>query len=73
MGQEDAIMTSCGPGSCVTNSHLHGDLEHTMLTQYNVKKGLKLFSETGMNAIVTEMQPLHDRDMVIPKHANMMT
>ena len=64
-------------------SHLHGDLEHTMLTQYNAKKGLKLFSvtgmnalklfgEAGMNALVTEMQQLHDRVMVIPKHTNMV-
>ena len=54
-------------------SHLHGDLEHTMLTQYKVKKSLKLFGEAGTNAVVTEMQQLHDQDVIIPKHVNMLT
>ena len=42
-------------------SHLHGDLEHTALTQYNVKKGLKIFGEAGADAVVKEMQQLHDK------------
>ena len=53
-------------------SHLHGNLEHTMLTQYNVKKGLKLFREASANAVVTEMQQLHDWAAVVPKHMNML-
>ena len=37
-------------------SHLHSNLEHIMLTQYNFKKGLKLFGEASANAVITEMQ-----------------
>ena len=53
--------------------HLHADLEHTALTQYNVKKGLKIFREAGAQAVVTEMQQLHDRNVIIPKHVHMLT
>ena len=54
-------------------SHLHGDLEHTALTQYNVKKGLKIFGEAGAQAVITEMQQLHNHDVVVPKHASILT
>ena len=54
-------------------SHLHADLEHIALTQYNVKKGLKIFGEAGAQVVVTEMQQLHDHDVIIPKHVHMLT
>ena len=54
-------------------SHLYSDLEHTMLTQYNIKKGLKLFGEAGMSAEVMKMQQLYDREVIIPKHTSMLT
>ena len=71
----EGIAMTCSPGSHIHDySHLHGDLEHTMLTQYNVKKGLKLSREAGANAVVTEIEQLHDYWAVImPKHANMLT
>jgi hypothetical protein len=53
--------------------HLHQDLEHTALTQYNVKKGLKIFGETGAKAVIEEMQQLHDRAVIQPKLATMLT
>ena len=43
-----------------------------MLMQYNVKKGLRLFSKAGMSAVVTEMQQLHNQGVIILKHANML-
>ena len=53
--------------------HLHADLEHTALTQYNVKKGLKMFGEAGAKAVIKEMKQLHDRAVIQPKLANMLT
>ena len=53
--------------------HLHGNLEQMALTQYNVKKGLKLFGEAGAKAVITEMQQLHEQEVIVPKHANMLT
>ena len=54
-------------------SHLYSNLEHMMLTQYNIKKGLKLFSEeAGADVIVIKMQQLHDREVITLKHANML-
>jgi hypothetical protein len=32
-------------------SHLHADLEHTAFTQYNVRKGLKIFGEAGAQTV----------------------
>ena len=54
-------------------SHRYPDLEHTALTQYNVKKGLQIFGEAGAEAVVKEMKQLHDRKVIIPKSANMLT
>jgi hypothetical protein len=49
------------------------DLEHTALTQYNVKKGLKIFGKAGAKAVIEEMQQLHDRAVIQPKLATMLT
>jgi len=54
-------------------SHLHANLdEHAVMTQYGVRKGLKVFWEAGTDSIVTEMQQLHDRDVTQPKAAHIM-
>jgi hypothetical protein len=54
-------------------SHLHPNLEHTAFTQYNVRQGLKIFGEAGAQAVVKEMKQLHDRAVIQPKLANMLT
>lgn len=38
-----------------------------VLTQYGMKKGLKLFGEEGDSAIQAEMQQIHDREVMIPR------
>ena len=53
-------------------SHLHAQLEHTAFTQYNIKKGLKMFGQTGADAVVKEMQQLHDRSVILPHMAHML-
>jgi hypothetical protein len=48
-------------------------LEHTALTQYSIRKGLKVFGEAGKLAVLKEMQQLHDRTVIEPKMASMLT
>jgi hypothetical protein len=49
------------------------DLEHTALTQYSVKKGLKIFGEAGATAVIKEMQQLDQLNVIEPKAASMLT
>jgi hypothetical protein len=44
--------------------HLHTTLEHIVMTQYSVKKGLKVFGEAGVEAVLQELQQLHDRKVI---------
>jgi len=46
--------------------HLHTILEHTVMTQYSVNKGLKIFGESGVEAILQELQQLHGRKVIEP-------
>jgi len=43
------------------------------LKQYNINKGLKIFGEAGAKAVVEEMKQLHDRAVIQPRLANMLT
>jgi hypothetical protein len=43
------------------------------MTQYSVKKGLQVYGDAGKLAVSSEMQQLHDMDVVEPKKANMLT
>jgi hypothetical protein len=47
--------------------HLHAILEGTAMTQHSVKKGLKKFGDAGVNAVLKELQQLHDRKVLEPK------
>jgi hypothetical protein len=42
-------------------------LVRLMLTQYSVKKGLKVFGEGRADAMVKELQQLHDRKVMTQK------
>ena len=53
--------------------HAHATFENIVMTQHSIKKGLKLFREAGAEAVVSEMQQLHDRDVIKPKSANILT
>lgn len=54
-------------------SHLHTVLEHTVMTQHNLKSGLKEFGEDGVNAVLKELQQLHDRKVLEPKNPDLMS
>jgi len=45
-------------------SHLHAVLESTMMTQYNVKKGIEMCVDAGIQAVLKELQQLHDRGVM---------
>jgi hypothetical protein len=42
-------------------------LEHTVMTQYTINKGLKVFGEAGTEAVLSELEYLHDRKAVEPR------
>jgi hypothetical protein len=50
-------------------SHLHTTLESTMMTQYSMKKGIKVFGPLGVDAVLKELKQLHDRTVIAPKDA----
>jgi hypothetical protein len=54
-------------------SHVHTQLENIMMTQHSIKKGLKVFGEDGAKAVVSEMQQLHERQVIKPEKTNMLT
>jgi hypothetical protein len=47
-------------------SHLHATLEHTVMTQYSMKRGIKLFGSDGVDAVLQELKQLHDRNVIEP-------
>lgn len=47
-------------------SHNHPELESTVMTQHTMKKGIKLFGEAGVEAVLKEMKQLRDRKVIKP-------
>jgi len=47
-------------------SHLHVILEGTVMTQHNIKKGLQVFGEAGVEAVLKELNQLHERGVLKP-------
>ena len=45
----------------------------TMLTQYNLRKGLETFKEDGVNAVEKELKSLHIMDACKPMNPESMT
>jgi hypothetical protein len=43
------------------------------MTKHSVKKGLRLFGEAGKEAVFSEIQQLHQIEVIEPKMANMLT
>jgi hypothetical protein len=53
--------------------HIHTQLKNVMMTQFSIKKGLKVFGKAGAKANISKMKQLHDRKVIEPKPANMLT
>jgi len=54
-------------------SHLHTILESTMMKHYSMKKGIQMLSDADIEAILKELQQLHDRGMLNPADQSTMT
>eukprot|EP00957_Ditylum_brightwellii_P187956 14310249-Ditylum_brightwellii.AAC.1 len=48
-------------------------VNHSILTQYHVSKGLKAFGDEGKNAVLNELKQLHDRMVLDPKEPEKLT
>eukprot|EP00957_Ditylum_brightwellii_P011334 857140-Ditylum_brightwellii.AAC.1 len=46
---------------------------HSIMTQYHVSKGLKIFGKEGTEAVINELQQLHDRMVMSPKKPENVT
>ena len=42
-------------------------VNHTILSQYNLKTSLRLFGQAGSEAVTKELKQLYDRDVLDPK------
>lgn len=54
-------------------SHLHTTLEDTVMTQFSMKRGIKEFGEARVDAVLAELQQLHDRQVLEPRQPETMT
>jgi hypothetical protein len=43
------------------------------MTQHSLKKGIKAFGNAGIEAVLKELQQLHDRKVLEPKNAATLT
>jgi hypothetical protein len=74
----DLLLSGQKPGvffphdSCLSTG-LTPDLEATVLTQYNLKRGLKEFGNDGIVALGKEMEQLHTRKVAKPVDGNNLT
>ena len=55
------------------HSHIHTILGETVMTQHLLKKGIKAFGNAGIEAVLKELQQLHDRKVLEPKNAATLT
>jgi hypothetical protein len=53
--------------------HIHPDLEDVIMTQLSLKKGLVAYGEAGAAAVMRELVQLHNKDVMEPRAANMLT
>jgi hypothetical protein len=44
-----------------------------MMTQYSMKKGLKVFGPPGVDAVLKELKQLYDRKVIAPKRGTMLS
>jgi hypothetical protein len=54
-------------------SHLHTILHSTILTQHGLKKGLQLFGQDGIDAVMKEMKKLDVREVLEPLPVGSLT
>ena len=60
----------CGPNR--QHNVMRDPLVTTIITQYYVSKGLKVFVETSVVAVLKELKQLHDKMVMNPKNVDKM-
>ena len=55
------------------DNYLKSDMVSTVLTQYHVSKGLQIFGERGVDAVLKELRQLHDCMVIEPEFAENMS
>jgi len=61
-------MTNIGQQSTIAKPHLH-----VILNQVGIREGLRMFGEEGNNALLKELNQLHERNALLPKKKEDMT
>eukprot|EP00957_Ditylum_brightwellii_P165026 12564098-Ditylum_brightwellii.AAC.1 len=57
-----------------TQHSLENDpINHAIMTQYHVSKGLKIFGKKGTEAVMSELKQLHNRSVLDPKDPNKLS
>jgi hypothetical protein len=54
-------------------SHLHVVLEETVMTEFNMHRGIKEFGNDCVEAVLQELQQLHDRGVLRPVEASSLS
>jgi hypothetical protein len=54
-------------------SHLFMTINHYEMTQYSLKKGIQVFGDEGVAAVISELKQLHDRHVIEPMYENDIT
>jgi len=47
--------------------------EELALTQYNLRQGIRIYGDAALAAVAKEMQQLHDRKTISPRHAHVLS
>ena len=63
----------CHYGICSNDNIMMNDTVTNILTQYHVSKGLKLYGDDGVQAVLKELQQLHDRMVLQPVDGNQLS
>jgi hypothetical protein len=58
------------PVAPIDYNHMSATFAHIAMTQMSMKKGIKEFGEAGVDAVLAELQQLHDRKVLEPQLAN---
>ena len=63
----------CHYGICDEANFITNDIITTILTQYHISKGLKVFGKAGADAVLKELTQLHERLVIAPLNGKDMT
>ena len=60
-------------GISKTENYMKNNMVSTILTQYHVSEGLKLYGEKGVDVVLKELKQHHNRHIIEPKFSKNMS